>query len=65
VQLWDQVLYHEPDWPVTSPVVAAAAIAAATTRLRIILTAALPRRQVQDVAWDTAAIDVCPGGGSR
>lgn len=61
VQLWDHVLYDEPGWPVTSPVVAAAAIAAATTRLRIILTVTLPRRQVQDVARDTAAIDALSG----
>jgi alkanesulfonate monooxygenase SsuD/methylene tetrahydromethanopterin reductase-like flavin-dependent oxidoreductase (luciferase family) len=61
VQLWDHVLYHEPSWPVTSPIVAAAAIAAATTRLRIILTTALPRRQVQDVARDTATIDALSG----
>ncbi len=62
VHLWDHVLYHDPDWPVTSPVVAAAAIAAATARLRIILTVALPRRQVQDVARDTAAVDALSGG---
>jgi alkanesulfonate monooxygenase SsuD/methylene tetrahydromethanopterin reductase-like flavin-dependent oxidoreductase (luciferase family) len=61
VQLWDHVLYHEAGWPVTSALVAAAAIAAATTRLRIILTTALPRRQVQDVARDTAAIDALSG----
>src|SRR4051794_8958776 len=61
VQLWDHVLYHEASWSVTSPVVAAAAIAAATTRLRIILSTALPRRQVQDVARDTAAIDALSG----
>jgi alkanesulfonate monooxygenase SsuD/methylene tetrahydromethanopterin reductase-like flavin-dependent oxidoreductase (luciferase family) len=57
VHLWDHVLYHEAGWPVASPVVAAAAIAAATSRLRIILTVTLPRRQVQDVAQDTAGID--------
>ena len=61
VHLWDHVLYHEPGWPVTSPVVAAAAIAAATTRVRIILTVTLPRRQVQEVAQDTAAIDALSG----
>jgi alkanesulfonate monooxygenase SsuD/methylene tetrahydromethanopterin reductase-like flavin-dependent oxidoreductase (luciferase family) len=61
VQLWDHVLYHEPGWPVTSPIVAAAAIAAATTRIRIILTVTLPRRQVQEVAQDTAAIDALSG----
>ncbi|HEY7222943.1 MAG TPA: LLM class flavin-dependent oxidoreductase [Micromonosporaceae bacterium] len=57
VHLWDHLLYHEPDWPVTSPTVAAAAIAAATSRVRILLTVVLPRRQVQEVAQDTAAID--------
>jgi alkanesulfonate monooxygenase SsuD/methylene tetrahydromethanopterin reductase-like flavin-dependent oxidoreductase (luciferase family) len=61
VHLWDHVLYHEPGWAVTSPVVAASVIAAATQRLRIILTLALPRRQVQDVARDTAAIDELSG----
>jgi alkanesulfonate monooxygenase SsuD/methylene tetrahydromethanopterin reductase-like flavin-dependent oxidoreductase (luciferase family) len=62
VHLWDHVLYHRPDWPVTSPVVAAAAIAAATSRMRILLTLALPRRQVQDVAQDTAAIAALSNG---
>lgn len=61
VHLWDHVLYHEPGWAVTSPIVAAAAIAAATSRIRIILTLTLPRRQVQDVAQDTAAIDALSG----
>src|SRR4051794_24810801 len=57
VHLWDHVLYHESGWPVASPVVAAAAIAASTSRVRIILTVALPRRQVQDIAQDAAGID--------
>jgi len=61
VHLWDHVLYHEAGWPVASPVVAAAAIAAATSRLRIVLTVTLPRRQVQDVAQDTAGIDALSG----
>jgi alkanesulfonate monooxygenase SsuD/methylene tetrahydromethanopterin reductase-like flavin-dependent oxidoreductase (luciferase family) len=61
VHLWDHILFHEPDWPVTSPVVAASAIAAATRRLEILLTLTLPRRQVQDVAQDTAAIDALSG----
>jgi alkanesulfonate monooxygenase SsuD/methylene tetrahydromethanopterin reductase-like flavin-dependent oxidoreductase (luciferase family) len=61
VQLWDHVLYHEPGWPVASATVTAAAIAAATSRLRILLTVVLPRRQVQDVAQDTAAIDRLSG----
>jgi alkanesulfonate monooxygenase SsuD/methylene tetrahydromethanopterin reductase-like flavin-dependent oxidoreductase (luciferase family) len=62
VQLWDHLLYHEPGWPVTSSTVTAAAIAAATRRLRIILTVVLPRRQVQDVAQDTAAIHALSDG---
>ncbi len=62
VQLWDHVLYHEPGWRATSPVVAAAAIAATTERLRIILTVVLPRRQVQDVAQDAAAVAALSGG---
>lgn len=61
VHLWDHLLYHEPDWPVASSTVAAAAIAAATSRIRIILTVVLPRRQVQEVAQDTAAIDALSG----
>jgi alkanesulfonate monooxygenase SsuD/methylene tetrahydromethanopterin reductase-like flavin-dependent oxidoreductase (luciferase family) len=62
VQLWDHLLYHEPGWPVASATVTAAAIAAATRRLRIILTVVLPRRQVQDVAQDTAAVNELSGG---
>jgi alkanesulfonate monooxygenase SsuD/methylene tetrahydromethanopterin reductase-like flavin-dependent oxidoreductase (luciferase family) len=62
VHLWDHVLYHEPDWPVTSPFVAASSIAAVTSRLHIILTINLPRRQVQDVAQDTAAIQALSDG---
>jgi alkanesulfonate monooxygenase SsuD/methylene tetrahydromethanopterin reductase-like flavin-dependent oxidoreductase (luciferase family) len=62
VQLWDHVLFHEPGWPVVSPTVTASAIAAATSRLRILLTVVLPRRQVQDVARDTAAIGQLSGG---
>src|SRR5215475_5809439 len=61
VHLWDHVLYHQPGWPVASSTVAAAAIAAATSRIRIILTVVLPRRQVQEVAQDTAAIDALSG----
>ncbi|MEV0715270.1 LLM class flavin-dependent oxidoreductase [Asanoa sp. NPDC050611] len=62
VQLWDHLLYDEPGWPVASSTVAAAAIAARTERIRIILTVVLPRRQVQDVAQDTAAIHALSGG---
>ncbi|GAA1873338.1 hypothetical protein GCM10009687_46500 [Asanoa iriomotensis] len=62
VQLWDHLLYDEPGWPVASSTVAAATIAARTRRIRIILTVVLPRRQVQDVAQDTAAINALSGG---
>ncbi|WP_117209844.1 LLM class flavin-dependent oxidoreductase [Allorhizocola rhizosphaerae] len=62
VHLWDHVLYHQPDWPVTSSTVTAAAIATATSRLRIILTVALPRRQFQDIAQDLTALSALSGG---
>ncbi|MCY1143424.1 LLM class flavin-dependent oxidoreductase [Actinoplanes sp. Pm04-4] len=62
VHLWDHLLYHDPSWPVTNSVVAASAIAAATERVRIILTIVLPRRQVQDVAQETLALDELSGG---
>ena len=62
VHLWDHLLYHEPAWPVTNSVVTAAAIAAATERVRIVLTVVLPRRQAQDVAQESAAIAALSGG---
>ena len=62
VHLWDHLLYHDPEWPVASPVATAAAVAAATQRVRIVLTLTLPRRQVQDVAQDTAGIAALAGG---
>jgi alkanesulfonate monooxygenase SsuD/methylene tetrahydromethanopterin reductase-like flavin-dependent oxidoreductase (luciferase family) len=62
VHVWDHVLFHDRDWPVTSATVAAAAIAARTSRVRIIMTMTLPRRQAQDVAQDAAAIGELSGG---
>ena len=62
VHLWDHLLYHDPEWPVASPVATAAAVAAATQRVRIVLTLTLPRRQVQDVAQDTAGIAALASG---
>ncbi|GAB2572338.1 hypothetical protein Aab01nite_03320 [Paractinoplanes abujensis] len=62
VHLWDHLLYHDATWPVTNSVVAASAIAAATERVRIILTVVLPRRQAQDVAQESAALDALSGG---
>ena len=61
VHLWDHLLFDQRGWPVVSPVVAASAIAARTSRVRIILTSTLPRRQVQDVAQDAAGIDALSG----
>jgi alkanesulfonate monooxygenase SsuD/methylene tetrahydromethanopterin reductase-like flavin-dependent oxidoreductase (luciferase family) len=61
VHLWDHLLFEEPGWPVVSPVVAASAVAARTSTVRIILTTTLPRRQVQDVAQDAAGIDALSG----
>jgi len=61
VHLWDHLFFHDPEWRATSPVAAASAIAAATSRVKIILTLTVPRRQVQDVAQDTAAIDALSG----
>src|SRR5215203_86892 len=62
VHLWDHLLYHNAEWPVASPVATAAAVAAATQRVRIVLTLTLPRRQVQDVAQDTAGIAALASG---
>jgi len=62
VNLWDHVLYREPDWPVVNSLVAAAAVAQATSRLRLLLTVAVPRRQVQDLARETATLDALSRG---
>jgi alkanesulfonate monooxygenase SsuD/methylene tetrahydromethanopterin reductase-like flavin-dependent oxidoreductase (luciferase family) len=62
VNLWDHVLYREPGWPIANSLVAASAIAQATSRLRILLTVAVPRRQVQDLARETATLDALSGG---
>ena len=43
VYLWDHVLYDEPSWSVANPTVAAAAIASATSRIRLIIACALAR----------------------
>lgn len=63
VYLWDHLLYHHPDWPVANPTVALAALAARTSRVRLgVLMTALPRRRVQNVARETASLDVLSGG---
>jgi hypothetical protein len=65
VYVWDHVLFHEPDWPVANPTVAAAAIAAATGRIRIMLACVLARRRVQVVARETVAWTSCRTAASR
>lgn len=62
VYLWDHVLARPPQWPVANPVVTAAAIAASTSRVRVITACALPRRRVQVVAKETVALDQISGG---
>ncbi len=62
VYLWDHVLYHDPSWPVANPTVTAAAIAALTNRIRLIVMHVMPRRQVQIVARESVSLDVLSGG---
>jgi alkanesulfonate monooxygenase SsuD/methylene tetrahydromethanopterin reductase-like flavin-dependent oxidoreductase (luciferase family) len=62
VYLWDHILFHEPDWPVANPTVTAAAVAAATSRIRIMMACALARRRVAVVARETVALDVLSDG---
>jgi alkanesulfonate monooxygenase SsuD/methylene tetrahydromethanopterin reductase-like flavin-dependent oxidoreductase (luciferase family) len=62
VYLWDHVLYREPTWPVANPVVVAGAIAAVTSRVRIMTAVALPRRRPWVVAREAATLDTLSGG---
>lgn len=62
VYLWDHVLYHDPSWPVANPTVTAAAIAALTNRIRLIVMHVLPRRRVQIVARESVSLDVLSSG---
>jgi alkanesulfonate monooxygenase SsuD/methylene tetrahydromethanopterin reductase-like flavin-dependent oxidoreductase (luciferase family) len=62
VYLWDHLLYRD-GWPVANPTVVVSALAARTTRIRLgVLMAALPRRRVENVARETASLDVLSGG---
>ncbi len=63
VYVWDHVLYHDPEWPVANPTVVAAAVAAATKRIRLgVLMTALPRRRVQVVAREGATLAALSAG---
>jgi alkanesulfonate monooxygenase SsuD/methylene tetrahydromethanopterin reductase-like flavin-dependent oxidoreductase (luciferase family) len=62
VYLWDHVLYHDPLWPVANTTVTAAAIAALTNRVRLIVMHVLPRRRVQNVAREAVSLDMLSFG---
>ncbi len=62
VYLWDHILYHDQSWPVANPTVTAAAIAALTNRIRLIVMHVLPRRRVSLVARESVSLDVLSGG---
>ncbi len=63
VFLWDHVLYHDPGWPVADPTVAMTAIATRTTAVKVgIMMTAVPRRQVDTLARETASLDVISDG---
>ena len=64
VHLWDHLLFHEQDWPVASPVVAAAAIAAPEPAG----CGSSSRRRCRDARCRTSPrtrprSTPCPGGG--
>jgi hypothetical protein len=56
VYLWDHLFYHDREWPVANPTVTIAAIAARTSRIRLIPMCILPRRRPQVVAREVAAL---------
>jgi alkanesulfonate monooxygenase SsuD/methylene tetrahydromethanopterin reductase-like flavin-dependent oxidoreductase (luciferase family) len=62
VYVWDHLLYHDTEWPAVNPTVAAAAIAARTSRIRVIVACTLARRRVQVVARETVSLDRLSGG---
>jgi alkanesulfonate monooxygenase SsuD/methylene tetrahydromethanopterin reductase-like flavin-dependent oxidoreductase (luciferase family) len=63
VFVWDHVAYREPGWPVADPYVAVAAIAQATSRIRVgVLVSAVARRRPWKLARETASLDVLSGG---
>lgn len=56
--VWDHLLYWDPQWAVADPVVAIAAVAARTARVRLgILVNVLARRRVGKVARESVTLD--------
>ena len=61
--VWEHLVYREPGAPVCDPWTAVAAVAAATSRVRLgVMVCALPRRRPWIVARQAAAIDVLSQG---
>jgi alkanesulfonate monooxygenase SsuD/methylene tetrahydromethanopterin reductase-like flavin-dependent oxidoreductase (luciferase family) len=61
--IWDQLVPEEEGTPAADPQIAVAAIAAATSRVRIgALLTPLPRRRPHKVARETATLDRLAGG---
>jgi alkanesulfonate monooxygenase SsuD/methylene tetrahydromethanopterin reductase-like flavin-dependent oxidoreductase (luciferase family) len=61
--VWDHMLYREPVTDIADPWVTLAAVAAATTRLRIgPMVTPVPRRRPHKLARETASIDRLSGG---
>jgi alkanesulfonate monooxygenase SsuD/methylene tetrahydromethanopterin reductase-like flavin-dependent oxidoreductase (luciferase family) len=61
--VWDHLVYRQSSVPVCHPWVALAAVAAATTRVRLgVMVCALPRRRPWVVARETASLDVLSNG---
>jgi alkanesulfonate monooxygenase SsuD/methylene tetrahydromethanopterin reductase-like flavin-dependent oxidoreductase (luciferase family) len=63
VFLWDHVAYRERGWPVADPYVAVAAMAQATSSVRLgVLVSAVARRRPWKLARETASLDVLSAG---
>jgi alkanesulfonate monooxygenase SsuD/methylene tetrahydromethanopterin reductase-like flavin-dependent oxidoreductase (luciferase family) len=63
VFLWDHVLYKESSWPVADPTTTIAAIALATSRVRLgVMVTALPRRRPWKVAREIGSLQQLSSG---
>ena len=62
VYLWDHVLFHERDWRVANPTVTVSAIAARTSRIRLIPMCILPRRRAHVVAREVDTLSALAPG---